>query len=106
MTGVTMGCMHAEIQPYLPRALGLGLSTAAVGRLLLAAVLLLLDGLAGAGAEGLVLAFLAGDGSTLTLLTSDLSDLVEEPVSRRLRLLGVALGVSEGAPASNMISSF
>ena len=100
--------MHAfllEIQTYLPRAFGLGLSTAAEGKLLLAAGLLL-DGLAEAGAEGLVLAFLAGDGSTLTLLTSDLSDLVEEPVSRRLRLLGVALGVSEGAPASNMISSF
>jgi len=68
---------------------------------------------------GLVLDFLAAGGpegegavwtavwTTSTTLISDLSDLVEEPVSRLFRLpaAGVA-ALDEGEAWSNMISSF
>ena len=94
-----------KIQPYLPLAFGLGLSLATAGLLLLAAAAELVLGLAVAEGLGLDLAaFLGGGDTTSTTLTSDLSDRVEEPVSRRLRFGVDAL--TTGDEASNMISSF
>lgn len=93
----------------LPLAFGLGLSLAvAAGVLLLAAAAGLVLGLV-TEAEGLgldLVAFLAGGGDTTsTTLTSDLSDRVDEPVSRRLRF-GVDALATDATDASNMISSF
>ena len=105
----TLKVFFAKILPF---ALGFGFSADCPALAVAAAVFGLVEVVLGLG---LVLDFLAaggpeGDGvvwTTSTTLISDLSDLVEDPVSRLFRLPpGVVAALDEEEAWSNMISSF